>query len=178
MRKDPYEVLGITSSATPEEVKRAYRRKVRECHPDAVGSGKEAEFIRVQEAYDALGRKARRARGTRAQSSAAPSPRDTARRTLEPELELELTPREAREGCTLRYRILVDVPCPACRGLGLLSLMCPWCGGWGHTEAHATVTLRVRPGTRDGDVLFGHGWVGGVEVGVPFEVRVAPGPSL
>ena len=31
---DPYSVLGITPSATEEEIKKAYRSKCKEFHPD------------------------------------------------------------------------------------------------------------------------------------------------
>jgi molecular chaperone DnaJ len=31
---DPYEVLGVTPGATPDEVRRAYRELVRRHHPD------------------------------------------------------------------------------------------------------------------------------------------------
>jgi DnaJ like chaperone protein len=36
--RDPYEVLGVDSGATTEEIRRAYRRAVRESHPDRLMS--------------------------------------------------------------------------------------------------------------------------------------------
>jgi hypothetical protein len=50
-----YAVLGLPSGASDDEVRRAYREKVKEVHPDHGGSNE--EFQRVQEAYAvALGR--------------------------------------------------------------------------------------------------------------------------
>ncbi|MEM9736132.1 MAG: molecular chaperone DjiA [Pseudomonadota bacterium] len=60
---DPYEVLGIDPSATPEEVQRHFRRLVRELHPDrmiADGVPEEARrfaeqrLAAVNRAYDAI----------------------------------------------------------------------------------------------------------------------------
>ncbi|WP_407717618.1 J domain-containing protein, partial [Floccifex porci] len=34
MVQDPYRVLGIDKNATEEEIKKAYRKKAKECHPD------------------------------------------------------------------------------------------------------------------------------------------------
>jgi len=41
--------LGVSSSASPAEIKRAYRQKVKDVHPDQ--GGDEDEFKRVREAY-------------------------------------------------------------------------------------------------------------------------------
>ncbi|MCX7879814.1 MAG: J domain-containing protein [Ignavibacteria bacterium] len=34
--KDPYKILGIEKNSSPDEIKEAYRKKVREYHPDRV----------------------------------------------------------------------------------------------------------------------------------------------
>lgn len=47
-----YETLGIPSTATPEEIKAAYRAKAGKAHPDR--GGIEEEFKRVRAAYEAL----------------------------------------------------------------------------------------------------------------------------
>jgi len=57
MPKDYYEVLGVTKDATPDEIKRAYRRLAREHHPDVSKDPKEVaeeKFKEVSEAYEIL----------------------------------------------------------------------------------------------------------------------------
>ncbi len=59
--RDPYKVLGIDSTATDEEVKKAYRRLAMKYHPDKVeGMGEEvkknaeAQFREINEAYEQI----------------------------------------------------------------------------------------------------------------------------
>lgn len=50
--RDLYEILGINRDASDEEVKRAYRKRAREAHPDT--GGDESEFKDVTTAYEVL----------------------------------------------------------------------------------------------------------------------------
>ena len=56
MVKDPYEVLGISRDASPDEVKKAYRKKAREYHPDLHPDDEEAARMmnEINEAYDRI----------------------------------------------------------------------------------------------------------------------------
>lgn len=53
MPKNYYLVLGIASEATPGDIKDAYRRLVKEFHPDHYGNN-HSPFLAIQEAYSVL----------------------------------------------------------------------------------------------------------------------------
>jgi DnaJ-class molecular chaperone len=61
---DYYAELGITVDATPDDIKRAYRRKAMKWHPDKNPGDKHAEkmFKRCAEAYEVLSDEEKRER--------------------------------------------------------------------------------------------------------------------
>jgi len=57
VKRDYYEVLGVSKSATAEDIKKAYRRLAKQYHPDTNKEDAQAEqkFKEVNEAYQVLG---------------------------------------------------------------------------------------------------------------------------
>lgn len=53
-KKDYYEVLGVSKTASDEEIKRAFRKLAKQYHPDNKQTGDEAKFKEVGEAYAVL----------------------------------------------------------------------------------------------------------------------------
>ncbi|MBU8537377.1 DnaJ C-terminal domain-containing protein [Falsiroseomonas tokyonensis] len=72
MAEDPYKVLGVARDATPEAIKKAYRKLARQNHPD-LNPGKpeaEARFKAASAAHDLLSDPERRARFDRGEIDA------------------------------------------------------------------------------------------------------------
>ena len=53
MAKNYYTILGILPTATPEDIRGAYRKRAKELHPDHYGKNS-SPFLEVQEAYGVL----------------------------------------------------------------------------------------------------------------------------
>jgi molecular chaperone DnaJ len=60
-KRDYYEVLGVAKGASADEIKKAFRRKAVELHPDKEG-GDEAKFKEINEAYEVLKDQSKRQR--------------------------------------------------------------------------------------------------------------------
>ena len=87
---NPYDVLGIGSTASTDDLRRAYRRALRRTHPDTGGDA--VEFHAVQAAWESIGTPEDRARFDRTAAGgsrgftpwAEPSHRDTGARRRTP----------------------------------------------------------------------------------------------
>lgn len=53
-KRDYYEILGVSKTASKDDIKSSYRKLAKKYHPDNKETGDEAKFKEVQEAYDIL----------------------------------------------------------------------------------------------------------------------------
>ena len=59
--RDPYEVLGVSKSASPEDIRKAYRKLAKKLHPDTSKDPKAAnKFAELNGAYEIVGDDAKR----------------------------------------------------------------------------------------------------------------------
>ncbi len=77
MSKDLYKTLGVSRTASDDEIRRAYKRKAKESHPDLhPGDAKKAEtFKSASAAYEILGDKQKRAQYDRGEIDGDGNPR-------------------------------------------------------------------------------------------------------
>jgi curved DNA-binding protein CbpA len=114
-RRDYYEILGVTRTATSEDIRRAYRRLARRYHPDVnLEADARARFDEVSGAYEVLQDATRRARYDRTTGSRSPI-RTTSRavRRDVPRFiddDLERPPSFARAPLTVRVVVRWDMP--------------------------------------------------------------------
>lgn len=86
MATDFYMVLGVPANASRDEIKAAYRRRVKELHPDHYGPDT-GPFLEVQEAYSTLTDAGRRERFDQRQLRPKPGVRAGKTRARNPEAE-------------------------------------------------------------------------------------------
>ena len=155
-KRDYYEVLEVTKTATAEEIKKAYRKKAIQFHPDKNPGDKTAEekFKEAAEAYDVLSNPDKRARydqfGHAGMGGAAGnggpfggfsgfggggSQQQRRYRGSDLRVKVKLTLKEISTGVEKKFKLKKYVPCTHCHGTGAEgnggSETCPTCKGSG-----------------------------------------------
>jgi DnaJ-class molecular chaperone len=74
MADDPYATLGVSKSASDDDIRRAFRKLAKELHPD-ISKGNEERFKRVSSAYEILGDPEKRRAFDRGEIDARGDPR-------------------------------------------------------------------------------------------------------
>jgi DnaJ-class molecular chaperone len=175
--KNYYVLLGVPTDATPDRIKRAYRRLARQWHPDTAGGSAE-QFQTLQDAYQTLSNAVTRERYDRALRSARTEPipvrssrgYDESRLPTHPPVasgEILLSRAEARRGGALPIEIPMQSVCKACGGRGLESWMCATCSGYGFVYSRVPVVLRLPAGVQDGAAFQIH-----LDAGTPVSVML------
>ena len=74
--RDPYDVLGVSKTASEAEIKKAFRALAKKHHPDtAKGEDAKKKFQEISNAYDIVGDKEKRAKFDRGEIDASGNPR-------------------------------------------------------------------------------------------------------
>lgn len=177
---DPYRILDVPRDVTLEDLKSAYRKRVRETHPDLSNGTSAADFVSVAAAYQTL----------KKSLEAGPTPRTPPRKArtggaakpcfgeilLDIQLEDLLGTRAiAFQTANFRCEACIQgeqgVTCPECSGAGRIQQYqthiatlapCPTCNGKGRLAygepghcaiRYTTMAFRVPRGARHGERL-------------------------
>jgi molecular chaperone DnaJ len=148
--KDYYEILGIPRDASETEIKKAFRRRARETHPDVNGhENAEEEFKACNEAYDVLSDPAKKQMydtyGTADPRAAGPGPGDFAGFGMEDLFSVRITLEEAALGTEKEVVLSRLVPCDECSATGSAdgtgASLCPECSGSGQKQTYRKTFL-------------------------------------
>lgn len=154
MSKDYYETLGVPREATDDIISEAYRKLALQHHPDRNPDDEEAvtKFKEAAEAFEVLSNKEKRAHydrfGTVGNASSFGGggfrgfnpdifrdflgQRQPQERNANLRIDLELTFKEAAEGCVKDIKIKKRQVCGQCKGSGVKTWdICSTCGGRG-----------------------------------------------
>lgn len=140
--EDLYQLIGVSEDATLDEIKKAYRKKAKELHPDK--GGDEEAFKKVSHAFDVLSDQKKRAQydhqkkfGNQQQNfhggfqggfgesffsqffhGGQQSHHQTIRKGEDISISLKLTIKEIYSGLLKRIKYARTTPCDACGGTG------------------------------------------------------------
>jgi len=161
-------VLGVSENATQDEIKKAFRNKSKEHHPDR--GGNEEEFKKINEAYSAIGDEQKRAEydnqrnnpfGNMGGNPFGGDPFDIfanmfgggrqQRRAPDRVVDLKIG---AVDSGNAFFQNIVQTACGSCNGKGYnLKNVCNVCHGEGRQDENMSVTINVPVGLSDGQMI-------------------------
>ncbi len=148
-----YETLGVSNTATPDEIKKAYRQKAKQYHPDTNHDpGAEEKFKEIQEAYDTLSDTQKRSKYDNPISQQSqfdnfhfnPFQHTQVIRVQHPPIKivLNLTLEEFHKGTSIDVSYQRYDTCEICNGTrGAGTTTCLQCGGTGEFSPLSFVKL-------------------------------------
>lgn len=148
--KDYYAILGVSRDSSPDEIKKAYRKKSKQYHPDVNPEGAD-KFKEIAEAYDTLGNVNKKGQYDN------PNPfgggdgsmdeffnmfnqqrqqQTQRRRPKAPDkiINIEINPIESYIGIEKEFNYQVRVSCNGCNGTGGDKKVCGTCQGQGRVR--------------------------------------------
>jgi molecular chaperone DnaJ len=144
MKKDYYEILGVSKEATNDEIKKAYRSLAKQYHPDKNAGDEEAEakFKEINEAHEVLSDTNKRKQydtyghNTYGQVNDFRNMfKNRRKRTIKGEnlsLTIRVTLEEIYNGVKKKFKYKSSDKCEPCDGLGGSDpIQCPTCHGHG-----------------------------------------------
>ena len=156
MKRDYYDVLGVSKNASEDEIKKAYRKIAIKYHPDRNPGDKEAEekFKEAAEAYDVLHDPQKRQQydqfgfngpmGGGFGGFGGGARRPQQHRGSDLRLKVRLTLEEINQGVVKKFKVRKDIPCQHCNGSGAEAgsgmEQCPTCHGSG-VITHTTQSI-------------------------------------
>lgn len=134
-----YAILGVPRSATPEQIKRAYRRLAMRWHPDRNDHPEATErFKEIRAAYDQLTASELEEEVISGEHPEAETTEENVARAADIRLNLEISLEEAAAGCRKTIHYVRGKPCPTCKGSGEAGIsrttFCEACHGSGRVR--------------------------------------------
>ncbi len=136
---NPYHILGLKEDANIEQVKSAYRRLVRLCHPDVCGRtlGNIKRFLAIKDAYQLLTKKLQNKDSTTRAANSIIHPCSDKVPFEGTFLFTKISLKDALYGTTVCIEADAGQEfCPRCNGLGSIESSsvppCPLCNGKGY----------------------------------------------
>lgn len=143
--KNYFEVLGVSESASDDEIKKAYRKLSKQYHPDVNPEGAE-KFKEIAEAYDVLSNPDKKANYLNGQNNPFAGSqfedffremfqngngRPRPRKVPDKILRVDVTVLESFKGVKKQINYQRDIACNSCNGNGGDRVACNGCGGTG-----------------------------------------------